>query len=115
MLFSHKTNKNTVSACFTPIFFLEKQGGKRKSCCTDSLLTFFYNMVFMLRDILDVIAFFFVQDKIFCLKNNLLPLDSLEQYVSRYKHLPDIPTETEVTENGIDVGAMNAKLLQKIE
>ncbi len=69
----------------------------------------------MLRDILDVIAIFFVRDKIFCLKNNLLPLASLEQYISRYKHLPDIPTETEVTENGIDVGDMNAKLLKKIE
>jgi len=48
------------------------------------------------------------------LNNNLLSLDSLEQYISRYKHLPDIPTETEVSENGIDVGAMNAKLLRKI-
>ena len=46
-----------------------------------------------------------------------MSLDSLEQYIKANGHLPDIPTETEVTENGIDVGAMNmnAKLLQKIE
>ncbi|MCD6366275.1 MAG: hypothetical protein J7L46_01905 [Bacteroidales bacterium] len=46
---------------------------------------------------------------------NLLPLDSLEQYVKTNKHLPDIPDEAEVTENGIDVGEMNTKLLQKVE
>ena len=44
-----------------------------------------------------------------------MPLDSLNQYIKANGHLPDIPTETEVTENGIDVGDMNAKLLQKVE
>ncbi|NLR62398.1 hypothetical protein HGH93_30180 [Chitinophaga polysaccharea] len=42
-------------------------------------------------------------------------LQTLEQYVKQHKHLPDIPSEKEVRENGVDVGEMNAKLLQKIE
>ncbi len=45
----------------------------------------------------------------------LMPLDSLEQFVKLNKHLPDIPTETEVTKNGIDIGDMNQKLLKKVE
>ncbi|MCG8409732.1 MAG: hypothetical protein MI739_00420, partial [Bacteroidales bacterium] len=31
------------------------------------------------------------------------------------KHLPEIPTTKEVAEQGVAVGEMNAKLLQKIE
>jgi hypothetical protein len=31
------------------------------------------------------------------------------------KHLSSIPTQTEVMENGIDLGEMNAKLLEKVE
>lgn len=39
----------------------------------------------------------------------------LEKYIERNKHLPDVPSEKEVLKNGIDLGEMNAKLLQKIE
>lgn len=42
-------------------------------------------------------------------------LQLLEEYIKQHRHLPDIPTESEVRENGIDIGDMNAKLLQKIE
>ncbi len=31
------------------------------------------------------------------------------------KHLPGIPTEAEVMENGVDLGEMNKKLLEKVE
>lgn len=31
------------------------------------------------------------------------------------RHLPDIPSAKEVEENGVDLGEMNAKLLQKVE
>ncbi|MBV8255427.1 MAG: hypothetical protein JO154_22700 [Chitinophaga sp.] len=48
--------------------------------------------------------------------NYQLPsLAEVEAYVREHKHLPNIPTEKEVVENGIDVGDMNKKLLQKIE
>jgi len=46
---------------------------------------------------------------------NLKSLEELETYISQNKHLPDIPTEAQVKEKGINLGEMNAKLLQKIE
>lgn len=45
----------------------------------------------------------------------LQPLSEIETFIKENKHLPDIPSEAEVKENGISVGEMNAKLLQKIE
>lgn len=42
-------------------------------------------------------------------------IEEVEMYISENKHLPEIPSEIEVTENGINLGEMNAKLLQKIE
>ncbi|WP_343302746.1 hypothetical protein AAHN97_14465 [Chitinophaga niabensis] len=42
-------------------------------------------------------------------------LPSLEKYIREHKHLPEIPTAKEVKENGVDLGEMNVKLLQKIE
>ena len=46
---------------------------------------------------------------------NLMPLQELDSYIQENRHLPEIPTTEEVEENGISVGEMNAKLLQKIE
>ena len=46
---------------------------------------------------------------------NLMSLKELETFIKANKHLPEIPTTTEVKENGISIGEMNAKLLQKIE
>ena len=46
------------------------------------------------------------------------PLPSLkdvEEYIDAEGHLPDIPSEAEVMEQGITLGAMDSKLLQKIE
>ena len=45
----------------------------------------------------------------------LMSLADLETFIKTNKHLPEIPTTAEVKENGIAVGEMNAKLLQKIE
>lgn len=39
----------------------------------------------------------------------------MENHINVYKHLPDIPSEAEVKENGISLGEMQAKLLQRIE
>lgn len=46
---------------------------------------------------------------------NLKPLPEVETHIKEHKHLPEIPSEKEVLENGISVGEMQAKLLQKIE
>jgi len=39
----------------------------------------------------------------------------VEDYINKNNHLPEIPSEEEVSENGINLGEMNSKLLQKIE
>jgi hypothetical protein len=45
----------------------------------------------------------------------LKDLEEVESFIEENKHLPDIPCEKEVLENGIQLGEMDAKLLQKIE
>lgn len=42
-------------------------------------------------------------------------LDEVSAFISQYKHLPGIPTTGEVERDGLDLGDMHAKLLQKIE
>ena len=45
----------------------------------------------------------------------LKDLNEVESFINENKHLPDVPSEKEVTENGINLGQMDAILLQKIE
>ena len=46
----------------------------------------------------------------------LLPsLAELERYVKEHRHLPDIPSESEALNQGVELGQMNALLLQKVE
>lgn len=45
----------------------------------------------------------------------LMTLDSLESFITENSHLPDIPSEAEVRENGIMAGEMNGLLLKKVE
>lgn len=45
----------------------------------------------------------------------LLTLEQVEQHINENGHLPEIPSESEVTENGINLGEMDSKLLMKIE
>lgn len=44
-----------------------------------------------------------------------LPIEEVAQYVQENKHLPGIPSEKEVLKKGIELGEMQAKLLEKIE
>lgn len=44
-----------------------------------------------------------------------MPLCEVEQYIAAHHHLPEVPSATEVEENGVDVGEMNKVLLQKVE
>ncbi|MDO9152797.1 MAG: hypothetical protein Q7U47_03660 [Paludibacter sp.] len=46
---------------------------------------------------------------------NLMPLTEVEQFVKTNRHLPMIPSATEVQTNGLNLGEMQNKLLQKIE
>ncbi|WP_192348474.1 hypothetical protein [Algoriphagus sp. Y33] len=45
----------------------------------------------------------------------LMPLSELETFIHKNGHLPDVPTEAEVMENGVNLAEMNAKLLEKVE
>ena len=44
-----------------------------------------------------------------------MPLTEVEKYINENKHLPSVPSEKEVKENGINTAEMDAILLQKIE
>jgi len=46
---------------------------------------------------------------------NLMPLKELEQYILKNKHLPEVPTQNEISKDGMDVYEMNAILLKKVE
>jgi len=54
-------------------------------------------------------------DNVFEPNYNLLPLKELEQYILKNKHLPDVPTQNEISKDGMDVYEMNAILLKKVE
>ena len=54
-------------------------------------------------------------DYVFATDYNLMSLYEVEQYIKTYNHLPEVPSEKEVLENGIDLSEMNALLLKKIE
>jgi hypothetical protein len=54
-------------------------------------------------------------DFVFNSDYRLRPLSEVERFIKENNHLPDVPTETEVKDNGINLAEMNAKLLQKIE
>ena len=54
-------------------------------------------------------------DFVFAEDYKLPSLSTVETHIKEHKHLPNIPSEAEVMENGISVGEMQAKLLQKIE
>ena len=46
---------------------------------------------------------------------NLKQLDEVKDYIKEYKHLPNIPTATEIEEKGISLGTINTILVEKIE
>jgi len=54
-------------------------------------------------------------DFVFKKEYNLPTLIEVEKHIAEKGHLENIPSEEEVLKNGINLGEMNAKLLQKIE
>nr|WP_297165894.1 hypothetical protein [uncultured Dysgonomonas sp.] len=54
-------------------------------------------------------------DFVFDKEYKLLPLEEVKAHIEEHKHLPDVPSEKQVLEEGIKVAEMQAKLLQKIE
>ncbi len=54
-------------------------------------------------------------DYVFDSKYKLKPLFKVEQFIKKYGHLPEVPSATNVAQNGINVGDNQAILLKKIE
>jgi hypothetical protein len=54
-------------------------------------------------------------DFVFNKDYKLRSLNEVENFINTNKHLPDVPSEKEVTANGLNLGNMNATLLQKVE
>lgn len=54
-------------------------------------------------------------DFVFDQQYELSDLDELKAYIKANKHLPDIPAAASMVKNGVEVGAFQVKLLQKIE
>lgn len=78
---------------------------------TDALLT--VNGIIHAKEIkvsLDNLA-----DYVFSPEYKLMPLFEVERFVKNNHHLPEIPSAADVKENGLSMGEMQNKLLQKIE
>ena len=54
-------------------------------------------------------------DFVFNKDYDLKDLEEVENFIEENNHLPDVPSEKDVIENGIALGEMDATLLQKIE
>ncbi|NVJ46686.1 MAG: hypothetical protein HWE07_06150, partial [Cytophagia bacterium] len=54
-------------------------------------------------------------DYVFSDSYDLMPLNKVNTYIRKYKHLPGLPTAIEVEEKGQDLALIQRKLLEKIE
>lgn len=54
-------------------------------------------------------------DHVFDKSYDLRPLSEVEQFVQENKHLPEIPSEKQMQEEGLNMNEFQIKLLQKIE
>jgi len=54
-------------------------------------------------------------DYVFDKKHKLPTLSYIEEFINKNKHLPNIPSAAEVEKNGIEVGDMQKKMMEKIE
>jgi len=54
-------------------------------------------------------------DYVFKRNYKLMPLAQVKSYIDRNHHLPEMPTDKEVENRGLDVGEMNKLLTKKVE
>lgn len=54
-------------------------------------------------------------DYVFDNNYKLKPLNEVEQFIAQNKHLPNIPAAAEVEKNGMELGDMQKKMMEKIE
>jgi len=56
-----------------------------------------------------------VPDYVFDPRYQLPKLSTIEDYVKRHRHLPEIPSAAEIQKEGVDLTQMNLSLLKKVE
>lgn len=56
-----------------------------------------------------------VPDYVFKSDYDLMPLSEVKKYVQTNSHLPNVPSEDEIKENGLSIEQMQLKLLEKVE
>jgi hypothetical protein len=54
-------------------------------------------------------------DYVFKEDYSLIPLSQLRTYIDQHHHLPEIPSEKEIAEKGLNLGEMNRLLTKKVE
>ncbi|TSE06702.1 tail fiber protein [Aquimarina algiphila] len=54
-------------------------------------------------------------DYVFTKDYKLLTIEEVQQHIKENGHLPNVPSATEMETNGVELGLMNMKLLEKIE
>ncbi len=54
-------------------------------------------------------------DYVFASTYALRPLGEVASFIAAHHHLPDMPSAAEVQKEGLDLGAMDARLLRKVE
>ncbi|HMI77987.1 MAG TPA: hypothetical protein VK484_04300, partial [Ferruginibacter sp.] len=54
-------------------------------------------------------------DYVFDNKYKLMPLTDVKNYINKHKHLPNIPAAAEIEKNGIQLGDMSKRLMEKVE
>ena len=54
-------------------------------------------------------------DYVFDDQYTLMPLSKVEEFIESEHHLPNVPSEQEITTEGLDLGEMNKILLEKVE
>ena len=57
----------------------------------------------------------FWPDYVFANNYTLMSLNQIEKHIQENKHLPGLPSAKEVESNGVDMGEMQKKLVEKIE
>ena len=56
-----------------------------------------------------------VADYVFEPDYKLASLSEVEAYTKTHKHLPEVPSASEIEKNGLDLAQMNLLLLKKVE
>lgn len=94
-VFEIAANDNYYSSNIQPLFRVKEVGG-----------------VFCSEITVQVAPF---PDYVFHTDYDLMTLQELEKYIAENKHLPNIPTAKEVEEQGLSLGDMQVKQMEKIE